>query len=168
MFRTSRGLVFLALCASPIAAAAQETVEDAAGSAAVEAPTAAEPAATQAPAADGASSPRPDPELKADEPESNPTGAPSPEPAPASSAEAAKPRLGPGGFDIFITGYFRAPMTVGISARQDPGDTNGPTRTQISYGPNRTIDSNYYSFAYTRLQEQDWAELFFHAKKKHV
>ena len=38
----------------------------------------------------------------------------------------------------------------------------------MSYGPNRTIDANYYSFAYTRLQEQDWAEFFIHAKKKHV
>jgi hypothetical protein len=168
MFRTSRGLAFLALCASPIAAAAQETVEDAAGSAAVEAPTADEPATTQGRAAEGASSPRPDAEPKPDEPESTPTGAPSPEPADPSPAEAAKPRLGPGGFDIFVTGYFRAPMTVGVSTRPDPGDPNGPTRTQISYGPNRTIDSNYYSFAYTRLQEQDWAELFFHAKKKHV
>ena len=39
---------------------------------------------------------------------------------------------------------------------------------QVSYGPNRIIDWSYYSFAYTRLQEQDWAELFVHAKKKHV
>ena len=38
----------------------------------------------------------------------------------------------------------------------------------MSYGPNRTVDSNYYSFAYTRLQEQDWAEVFIHARKKHV
>jgi hypothetical protein len=30
------------------------------------------------------------------------------------------------------------------------------------------FDTNYYSFAYTRLQELDWAEVFFHAKKKHV
>jgi hypothetical protein len=30
------------------------------------------------------------------------------------------------------------------------------------------VDSNYYSFAYTRLQEQDWAEVFIHARKKHV
>jgi hypothetical protein len=30
------------------------------------------------------------------------------------------------------------------------------------------MDWSYYSFAYTRLQEQDWAELFIHEKKKHV
>ena len=38
----------------------------------------------------------------------------------------------------------------------------------MPYGPNRIVDWNYYSFAYTRLQEQDWAELFIHEKKKHV
>jgi len=38
----------------------------------------------------------------------------------------------------------------------------------VSYGPNRTVDASYYSFAYTRLQEQDWAEVFIHVKKKHV
>jgi hypothetical protein len=30
------------------------------------------------------------------------------------------------------------------------------------------MDWSYYSFAYTRLQEQDWAEIFFHEKRKHV
>ncbi len=30
------------------------------------------------------------------------------------------------------------------------------------------MDWSYYSFAYTRLQEQDWAEVTFHEKKKHV
>jgi len=44
----------------------------------------------------------------------------------------------------------------------------GPSSSQVSYGPNRVVDSNYYSFAYTRLQEQDWAEVFVHLKKKHV
>ena len=44
----------------------------------------------------------------------------------------------------------------------------GPPHTQVAYGPNRTVDANYFSFAYTRLQEQDWAEFFIHAKKKHV
>jgi len=66
-------------------------------------------------------------------------------------------------------------MALGISSRpgpdsQDPitGKLIGPPSTQVSYGPNRTVDSNYYSFAYTRLQEQDWAEVFIHARKKHV
>jgi len=74
-----------------------------------------------------------------------------------------------------IHGYFRAPFTMGISSRPNPetkdAATNtftGPDQLQISYGPTRTVDANYYSFAYTRLQEQDWAELYIHAKKKHV
>jgi len=73
-------------------------------------------------------------------------------------------------------------MALGISSRQNPDTSmpadpvtgapavkfSGPSNTQVSYGPNRTVDANYYSFAYTRLQEQDWAEFFIHAKKKHV
>ena len=57
---------------------------------------------------------------------------------------------------------------MGISSRPGPDDPTGPSQTQISYGPNRVFDWNYYSFAYTRLQEQDWVELFVHEKKKHV
>lgn len=82
------------------------------------------------------------------------------------AAEAAAP--GPGGWDTFVSGYFRAPLAIGISPRPGPDNMDGPAETQLSYGPNRTVDSNYYSFAYTRLQEQDWAEVFIHAKKKHV
>ena len=95
--------------------------------------------------------------------------------APASTESAAqapaaeeKPADQPGGWQVFVTGYFRAPMSMGISPRPGPDNQNGPKRLQVSYGPNRTVDSSYYSFAYTRLQEQDWAELFVHAKKKHV
>jgi hypothetical protein len=79
-----------------------------------------------------------------------------------------------------VHGYFRAPMALGLSSRPNPDQLGGPdpmggpdrppgpNRTQVSYGPNRTVDANYYSFAYTRLQEQDWAEVFIHVKKKHV
>ncbi len=74
----------------------------------------------------------------------------------------------PRGWDTFVSGYFRAPLAIGISPRRSPDDPDGPTRTQLSYGPNRTVDANYFSFAYTRLQEQDWAEFFVHAKTKHV
>ena len=59
-------------------------------------------------------------------------------------------------------------MALGISSRPGPDNITGPSSTQVSYGPNRTVDANYYSFAYTRLQEQDWAEVFIHARKKHV
>jgi hypothetical protein len=72
------------------------------------------------------------------------------------------------GWRTYVTGYFRAPLAMGISPRRSPDDPNGPARTQVAYGPNRTVDANYFSFAYTRLQEQDWAEFFLHAKTKHV
>jgi hypothetical protein len=92
------------------------------------------------------------------------------------------PAAEPGSWQIGVNGYFRAPMAIGISSRQGPDDMKvddmpgmpgsgrpgGPARTQYSYGPNRTVDANYYSFAYTRLQEQDWAEIFIHARKTHV
>jgi len=67
-----------------------------------------------------------------------------------------------------VTGYFRAPISMGISPRASPDDMNGPKHRQVSYGPNRTVDSSYWSFAYTRLQEQDWAEVFIHEKHKHA
>jgi hypothetical protein len=72
------------------------------------------------------------------------------------------------GWDTFVSGYFRAPFALGISPRRSPDDPEGPPKMQMSYGPTRTVDATYYSFAYTRLQEQDWSELFIHAKKKHV
>lgn len=69
---------------------------------------------------------------------------------------------------VEVHGYFRAPMALGFSSRPNPDTPDGPAKGQVSYAPNRTIDGSYYSFAYTRLQETDWAELTFHAKKKHV
>lgn len=73
-----------------------------------------------------------------------------------------------GKWNVGLSGYFRAPMALGISKRPGPDDLTGEPQTQISYGPNRTVDANYFSFAYTRLQEQDWVELFIHAKRDHV
>jgi hypothetical protein len=87
--------------------------------------------------------------------------------AQASAPEVEAEKKGTG-WETFASGYFRAPMAIGISTRPGPDDITGPPRTQLSYGPNRTVDANYYSFAYTRLQEQDWAEVFVHAKRKHV
>lgn len=71
-------------------------------------------------------------------------------------------------WEFSVSGYFRAPMALGFSKRPGPDDLTGKPQLQISYGPNRTVDANYFSFAYTRLQEQDWVELFVHAKSKHV
>jgi hypothetical protein len=80
----------------------------------------------------------------------------------------AKPVAEPPGWHTDVTGYFRAPISIGLSERPGPDAPMGPASLQASYGPNRVVDSNYYSFAYTRLQEQDWAEVFVHEKKKHV
>ncbi len=99
---------------------------------------------------------------------------PTAQPPPDTTVDV-KPPEQPTGWHTEVSGYFRAPMALGISSRPSPdggqdanGRLNGPPGTQISYGPNRTVDANYYSFAYTRLQEQDWAEVFVHARKKHV
>ena len=73
-----------------------------------------------------------------------------------------------GGWEIGTSGYFRAPLTLGISNRPNPDDMDGEAQTQITHGPNRLMDANYYSFAYTRIQEQDWAQLSIYARKKHV
>ena len=80
----------------------------------------------------------------------------------------AKPEALLEGWHTEAHGYFRAPMALGISSRPNPDKPDGPSNLQVSYGPNRTVDWSYYSFAYTRLQEQDWAEVTFHVKKKHV
>src|SRR5262249_28432351 len=86
----------------------------------------------------------------------------------AEKPAAEKPAAEPEGWHTELHGYFRAPMALGLSSRPGPDNPTGPSSTQISYGPNRTVDASYYSFAYTRLQEQDWAEVFVHEKRKHV
>ncbi len=126
----------------------------------------------------------------------NPTSdAPQPARADAAAAIVVPPATGPApvappptraepngpleGWHTEVHGYFRAPMALGISSRPNPDQMNqtnpdgtpipnGPSHLQISYAPDRVLDWSYYSFAYTRLQEQDWAEVTFHERKKHV
>jgi hypothetical protein len=100
--------------------------------------------------------------------EEPPAAQPPAPPPPAATTSAVKPAAEPETWHAGVSGYFRAPMALGISSRPSPDNMTGPSSTQVSYGPNRTFDANYYSFAYTRLQEQDWAEVFVHAKKNHV
>jgi len=87
-----------------------------------------------------------------------------PEDGPSSAAAPAAADA----WRTYVSGYFRAPLAMGFSPRKAPDYPDGPARMQVSYGPNRTVDANYFSFAYTRLQEQDWAEFFVHAEKEHV
>ena len=118
------------------------------------------PAAAQEPAAEEEHPEKPD---SGEEPSSEPRAAS----APGSTSEG--PPVQPSeGWRVYATGYFRAPLAIGISPRRSPDDPEGPAKIQLSYGPNRTVDANYYSFAYTRLQEQDWAEIFLHAERKHL
>jgi len=86
-------------------------------------------------------------------------------PTPTRDVEPVEPAAA---WQVYASGYFRAPLAIGISPRRSPDNPEAPAKMQLSYGPNRTIDANYYSFAYTRLQEQDWSEVFVHAKTKHI
>jgi hypothetical protein len=86
----------------------------------------------------------------------------------APGSDAVKPAEPAPGWQTFVTGYFRAPLAIGLSPRRGPNDPDGPKNQQASYGPTRTVDASNYSFAYTRLQEQDWAEVFIHAKQEHM
>jgi len=133
---------------------AQESTEETDGAA-----PAAKPPEVQAPQAAPApeTPPAKDPVAAAPAP---PDAAPAPAPAPAKAWYQD--------WHTEVTGYFRAPMSLGISQRRNPDDMTGSRHSQVSYGPNRTIDSGYWSFAYTRLQEQDWAEVFIHEKHKHA
>src|SRR3954471_3657044 len=130
-----------------IPAAAQKPTDD---------PTDEQPSDEQSPAA-----------LPTAPPPQPPTAQP-PQPPATTATDVKEPATVPGPWHIDVNGYFRAPMALGISSRPGPDNPTGPSSTQVSYGPNRTVDANYYSFAYTRLQEQDWAEVFIHARKNHV
>src|SRR6266700_3007540 len=122
-------------------------------------------AAAQEPAGEGAATPSPPPAP----PPAPPPPAESPlAPPSAPVGNAPAPAAGASPWQIEVNGYFRAPMSMGLSQRRGPDDPTGAAKTQVSYAPNRVVDSFYYSFAYTRLQELDWAEVMVHAKKPHV
>src|SRR5262245_59656004 len=157
MLRRLQAFLVLGVWLVAAGAAAQESTDEPASEDRPSAPA----SAAAAPEASTPKESAAKPEAEAASPPSSPKAAPPPTPE-------AKPGGESEGFRTFVSGYFRAPLAIGISPRPDPNDLNGPTHTQLSYGPNRTVDSSYYSFAYTRLQEQDWAEVFIHTKKKHV
>lgn len=71
-------------------------------------------------------------------------------------------------WSVAVSGYFRAPIMFGVSRRPDPGSAGGERKLQLTYAPNRVLDADYNSFAYTRLPEADWAELFVTARRPHV
>lgn len=153
-------LLLSGVCVVSVRAAAEEPKDKAASKSAQTVQ-----AETETGAPSGAGTPA---EKGTNPPHTTPSSEPPPEP------QAPRPLEG---WHTEITGYFRAPVTMGISSRPNPDTAaspsmastlTGPPHTQVSYGPNRTIDSSYYSFAYTRLQEQDWVEIFLHARAKHI
>jgi hypothetical protein len=182
-----QAFVVFGVCAAAVPAAAEELTD----APAEDAPVVPAEDSTAEPASAPETSDTADAPTEPPPAEAAPTGAAPPEEEPAAEASAAAsfdgeslavsgaaddpPPAGeaePGAqhdrWETFVSGYFRAPFTLGVSPRPGPDDPDGPAKLQLSYGPTRTIDASYYSFAYTRLQEQDWAELFVHAKKDHV
>jgi hypothetical protein len=147
MRRSLVASLLIGVCLVSLPAAAEEAGEEAAGAADERAPQADELPPKEA--------------ARAQPPPSSTT-------PPAFVPPQEQPAAEPVGWHTEVHGYFRAPVSLGISSRPSPDDPGGPSKTQVVYGPNRVFDWNYYSFAYTRLQEQDWAELFIHEKKRHV
>jgi len=74
----------------------------------------------------------------------------------------------PDSWEIFFTGYFRAPLMISFSSRADPADPTQTKESQISYAPNRLYDAGYDTFKFTRLNEEDWAEFYLHLKRPHI
>lgn len=155
--RLCSSLLAIALSAIPSPALAQTSSDPAAE---VEAePEASERAPAAQPVPEGVTSPTAGSAPVVPTPPATPVATP---PGPQAE-ETPKSR-----WDLGFKGYFRAPVALALSTRPNPDNLTGKPQQQISYGPNRTVDANYYSFAYTRLQEQDWVELYVTAKSKHV
>lgn len=72
------------------------------------------------------------------------------------------------GWDVSLSGYFRAPIMLGLSNRPDPSGASTAKHWQVTHAPNRLLDANYNAFSYTRLQEGDWAEVYVTAKRPHI
>jgi hypothetical protein len=99
-------------------------------------------------------------EDQADPPASQPASPPAAEQA----APAAQPGFGVtvGPVDIGMRGYLRAPLRLGIRSRDNEPGHNIHTPW--------LVDDDYFrsGFAYTRIQESDWAELYFTVSNKYL
>jgi hypothetical protein len=69
-------------------------------------------------------------------------------------------RVMPGGFQLLLHGYFRAPLRLSIDSR----GAAAAMMNEAGYNIRSPwlIDDDYFrsGFAYTRLQEQDWGEIY--------
>ena len=109
-------------------------------------------------------------------PAANPAGAEAPPPPPMPAAEAsataevatpptpAVPRTfgGPTTADEDVwrfnfSGYFRAPMRIGLGSRDNPTSDQSGTTLHSPVIP----DDQYLSWQHTKHNQRDWAELFF-------
>lgn len=70
-------------------------------------------------------------------------------------------------FDIAMHGYFRAPFA--FSWRKSEGSTGGSGSQTAIHTP-WLVDDDYFNsgFAYTRIQEHDWTELYLSVGNKYV
>ncbi len=74
--------------------------------------------------------------------------------------------LFPGGFRFAAHGYLRAPLRIGVRDRSSTMDGQASRDVRTPW----LVDDDYFrsGFAYTRLQESDWAELYLSAGNKTV
>ena len=72
----------------------------------------------------------------------------------------------PGGLRIGFHGYFRAPLRMSIDRRASPMAGQSAYNIRTPW----LVDDDYFNsgFAYTRLQEQDWSELYLSVGNQHM
>ncbi len=98
------------------------------------------------------------------------TAAPADTPAPAPSSAASQPTPGlgisVGPVDLAMHGYFRAPLRLGLRGRDGAKDGEGSYNLHTPW----LVDDDYFrsGFAYTRIQESDWAEIYFTIGTKYL
>jgi hypothetical protein len=71
-----------------------------------------------------------------------------------------------GPIDLSLHGYFRAPLRLAWRSR----GMTGPGESHYNVHTPWLVDDDYFNsgFAYTRIQESDWSELFFSVGNQHV
>lgn len=106
--------------------------------------------------------------LSASDPSADPSAAADPRPSKSLTPPEPTPGLGisVGPVDLEMHGYFRAPLRLGLRRRDGAKEGEGGTNVHTPW----LVDDDYFrsGFAYTRLQESDWSELYFSVGNKHL
>lgn len=88
--------------------------------------------------------------------------------APDTGGAGSTPGLGVsvGPLDFAMHGYFRAPLRLGFRGRDSAKEGEAGYNVHTPW----LVDDDYFrsGFAYTRIQESDWSELYFSAGNKHL